>query len=248
MDRGLFVSMTAAKHNMLAQTVHANNLANANTTGFRADFAQARSMPVYFGDGHPSRAYALTENPGVDFSEGSLQETGNELDFAIVGQGFLAIQAPDGTEAYTRSTSLQVSPNGELRTAEGHPVLGDGGPIFLPPNTKVEIGADGSITTSGNVPLELALPDRIRLVNPDVTQLVKGEDGLLRLRDPEQQAEVAPEGTIRLQSGFVESSNVNAINEFTNMLSLSRQYELSIKMMKTIEGNSESSARLLQTS
>ena len=245
MDKALYISMTAAKHNMLAQTVHANNLANANTTGFRADFAQARSMPVYYGEGVPSRAYALTENPATDFSNGPMMSTGRDLDFAIAGDGFIAVLAPDGTEAYTRSASLQLGPAGELLTGDGLPVLGDGGPIFFPPTSKIEIGSDGTITTSGATPQDLAQIDRIRLVNPDLDQLQKGEDGLLRLRD----GGAAPlDAGLKLQSGFLEGSNVNAISEFTDVLSLSRQYELSVKLMKTVESNSQSSARLLQSS
>ncbi len=244
MDRALYISMTGAKHNMLAQTVHSNNLANANTTGFRADFAQARSMGVYHGEGHPTRAYALTENPSSNFSQGAMIQTGRDLDFAIEGEGFVAVQAADGSEAYTRAASLQITSQGQLVTGSNLPVLGQGGPVFVPPASKIDIGVDGSITVIGANPLELAQPDRIRLVNPDVAELDKGEDGLFRLRDGTQ----APiDGAIRLQPGFVESSNVNAISEFTDVLSLSRQYELSVKMMKTVEGNSESSARLLQS-
>lgn len=245
MDKALYISMTAAKHNMLAQTVHANNLANANTTAFRADFAQARSMPIYNGDGFPTRAYALTENPATDFSSGPMMATGRDLDFAIEGEGFIAVLAPDGAEAYTRSASLQMGPAGELLTGDGLPVLGDGGAIFFPPNSKVEIGADGTITTRGATPLDLAQVDRIRLVNPELSDLRKGEDGLLRLVDGEN----APiDANLKLQSGFLEGSNVNAISEFTDVMSLSRQYELSVKLMKTVESNSQSSARLLQSS
>ena len=246
MDKALYISMTAAKHNLLAQTVHANNLANANTTGFRADFAQARSMGVYYGDGYPSRAFALTENPATDFSSGPMMSTGRDLDFAIEGDGFIAVQAPDGSEAYTRSGSLQLGPAGELLTAGGYPVMGAGGPIFFPPNSKIEIGSDGSVTTRGATPLDLAEVDRIRLVNPDITQLIKGKDGLLRLKEGEEALQEDP--NIKLQSGFLEGSNVNAISEFTDVLSLSRQYELSVKLMKTVEGNSQASARLLQNS
>jgi len=236
--------MTGAKHNMLAQTVHSNNLANANTTGFRADFAQARSMGVYHGEGHPTRAYALTENPSSNFSQGAMIQTGRDLDFAIEGEGFVAVQSADGTEAYTRAASLQITAQGQLVTGNNLPVLGQGGPVFVPPASKIDIGVDGSISVVGANPLEVAQPDRIRLVNPDIAQLDKGEDGLFRLRDG---TEAQVDGGIRLQPGFVESSNVNAISEFTDVLSLSRQYELSVKMMKTVEGNSESSARLLQS-
>ncbi len=244
MDRALYISMAGAKHNMLAQTVHSNNLANANTTGFRADFAQARSMGVYHGEGHPTRAYALTESPASDFSQGALIQTGRELDFAIEGAGFVAVQSADGSEAYTRAASLQLTAQGQLVTGNNLPVLGQGGPVFVPPASKIDIGVDGTVTIKGANPLELAQPDRIRLVSPDLEMLDKGEDGLFRLRDGTQ----APvDGAIRLQSGFVESSNVNAISEFTDVLSLSRQYELSVKLMKTVQTNSETSARLLQS-
>ena len=245
MDKALYIAMTGAKHNMLAQTVHANNLANANTSGFKADFAQARSMGVYYGDGHPSRAFALTENPATDFTQGPLIETGRDLDFVVEGEGMIAVLAPDGTEAYTRSGSLQLGPAGELLTSNGHLVMGQGGPIVFPPNSKVDIGSDGTITTRGATPLDLAQADQIRLVNPDAEQLVKGKDGLIRLKDGE--GEPPADLNVRLRSGFLEGSNVNTISEFTNVLSLSRQYELSIKLMKTVEGNSESSARLLQS-
>lgn len=243
MDKALYISMTGAKHNMMAQGVHANNLANANTNGFRADFAQARSMPVYNGEGYPTRAYALTENPSTDFSQGPMIQTGNDLDFAIEGEGFIAVQGMDGQEAYTRSASLQITPQGQLLTGNGFPVLGDAGPIFIPPNSKVDIGADGTITTTGDTPLDQAQLDRLRLVKPDMSEMVKSEDGLFRQKNG---AQAPVDGSVRLQSGFVEGSNVNTITEFTEVLSLSRQYELSIKMMKTVEGNSEASARLLQ--
>ena len=245
MDKGLYIAMTGAKHNMLAQSVHANNLANVNTNGFRADFAQARSMGVYHGDGHVSRAYALTESPATDFSQGALVSTGRELDFAIQGEGLIAVQAPDGSEAYTRAGSLNVGPNGELTTSNGLPVLGDGGPIVIPPAEKVDIGADGTITVLGlgEGAATLIQVDRIRLVNPGMDAVQKGENGLLLAKPG---VDVEPDANVRLEAGFIESSNVNAIHEFTQVLSLARQYEMSVKMMSTLQQNSEASARLLQ--
>jgi len=246
-DKGLYIAMTGAKHNMLAQTVHANNLANANTTGFRAEFAQARSMGVYYGEGHATRAYSLTESPATDFTPGAMIETGRELDFAVQGEGLIAVQAPDGKEAFTRAGAMNLGANGELFTSNGLPVMGDGGPIVIPPAEKVDIGADGTITVlaAGEGAATLVQVDRIRLVNPPIEDLRKGEDGLLRAKPG---VEVEVDGNIRLESGFLESSNVNAINEFTQILSLARQYEMNVKMMKTMEENSESSARLLQPS
>jgi len=246
-EKALFIAMTGAKHNMLAQANRANNLANVSTTGFRADFEQARSMAVYYGDGHPTRAYALTESPRADFTPGSMNDTNNPLDVAIQGSGFFSVQAADGTEAYTRAGSFAVDATGMLRTMDGLPVLGAGGPINIPENEKVQIGADGtiSIVGRGQGPEAMVEVGQLKLVNPDIQAIEKGDDGLFRQRDG-LNAEPAVEVTVR--SGMLESSNVNAIDEFTQILSLSRQYEMQVKLMKTAEENSASSAQLLQMS
>ncbi len=246
MDKAIYVAMTGAKHNMLAQTNHANNLANVNTVGFRADFAQARSMPVYYGEGAPTRAYALVENPATDFTPGSLIQTGRDLDIAVERQGFIAVQAPDGQEAYTRAGSLYIDSVGILRTGNNLPVLGNGGPIAVPAAEKVEIAADGTITILplGQGADAVAQVDRIKLVNPALDTIKKSQDGLVRAMN--QEAEIPADAGVRIVSGFLEGSNVNAVNELTNILSLSRQYEMQVKIMQTVKENSEASARLLQ--
>lgn len=246
MDKALYLSMTGAKSNMMAQAQHANNLANVNTHGFKSDFAQARAMPVYYGDGLPTRAYALTEKAGTDFSSGMLQETGRDLDVAIDGEGFFAVTGPDGEEAYTRVGSLFVDELGMLKTGNGLPVLGAAGPIALPPSEKIDIGLDGSITVIpvGQGPESPVLVDRIKLVNPDISTMSKSENGLFRALEAEEP--LAPETNIKLVSGYLESSNVNAVSELTSMLSLSRQYEMQVKLMSTSKEMSESSAQLLK--
>ena len=145
MDRFLYVAMMGAAHNNRAQALHANNLANVNTTGFRADLAQARSMQV-FGPGHPARVYALTENPGTSLAAAVLDETGRSLDVAVEGDAFLAVQAPDGKEAFTRAGDLYADELGILRNGSGHPVLGEGGPIAVPQYEAITIGDDGTVS------------------------------------------------------------------------------------------------------
>jgi flagellar basal-body rod protein FlgF len=246
-DRAIYTSMTGAKHNTVAQTVHANNLANVSTDGFRRDYVAARSMGVYYGDGFPTRAHALAERPATDFSIGSMRETGRDLDVAVRGKGWIAVQAADGSEAYTRAGNLQLTPTGQLLTGSGLPVLGNGGPIALPEASKVEIGADGTITVraKGQGSEALVQVDRIRLVNPDDGQMEKREDGLVYFRDGPR----APlDAAVRVASGFLEGSNVNAVEALTEMLSLARQYEMQVKLMKTVDENTESAARLLQIS
>lgn len=247
MDRALYTSMTGAKHNTIAQTVHANNLANVSTDGFRRDYVVARSMGVYYGDGFPTRAHALAERPATDFTVGSMRETGRELDVAVRGQGWIAVRAPDGSEAYTRAGSLQITPTGQLLTGNGLPVIGNGGPIAIPQASKIEIGDDGtiSIRALGQGSEALATVDRIRLVNPAATDMEKREDGLTHYR-PGDKAPV--DATVRVASGFLEGSNVNAVEALTEMMSLARQYEMQVKMMKTVDENSEIAARLLQIS
>ncbi len=245
MDKALYIAMSGAKQNMLSQAAHANNLANINTTGFKEDFAQARSMPVY-GDGLPTRAYALSERPGTNFQQGPLIQTGNSLDVALKGEGWIAVQTADGSEAYTRAGNLSIDVNGQLRTGAGLPVLGNGGPLVIPPAATVEVGADGTISV---IPLGgegLAQIDRIRLVNPDSNEIEKREDGLIHLKDGI--AEPDFDANVRVEQGFLEGSNVNAVSSLTDILSLSRQYELQVKLMGQADQNSESAARLLQFS
>ncbi len=248
MDKALYISMTGAKHNMLAQVNRSNNLANLNTTGFKAELSQARAMPVYYGDGQPTRAYALTENSATNFESGPMVATGNDLDIAIEGEGFIAVQARDGQEAFTRAGNMHVDALGMLRTGSGLPVMGNGGPIAIPPAEKIEIAADGriSIIPIGAGAEEAAVVERIRLVNPGVDQVKKGEDGLFRALNQEE--EVPADAGVRVVSRFLEGSNVNAVEELVGMMSLSRQYEMQVKLMQTVKENSESSARLLQMS
>ena len=245
MDKLLYVAMSGASQNEMAQRAHANNLANVSTSGFRKDLEQARSMQV-FGDTHPSRVYAMSERPATDFTPGSLQETGRNLDIAIEGNGMIAVQAPDGSEAYVRTASLQIDALGQLRTSGGFPVIGNGGPIAVPPQAKVEIGQDGTISIQalGESPRVLAEVDRIKLVNPDTKQMEKGLDGLIHTKNNQP---AAPDANVRVASVFVESSNVNAAEEMTSVLALARQFELHIKMMRSAEDNSAAMAKVLQS-
>ena len=184
MDRMLYLAMTAAKNTLQSQATNSHNLANVNTSGFRADLAQFRSIPV-IGEGLDTRVYALQERPGVDHSVGSIHHTGNALDIAINGEGMFAVMMPDGTEAYTRAGDLRISDTGLLENGAGYQVLGNGGPILIPQNNKLEIASDGTITIrpAGQDEKTLATVDRIKLVNPDLEQLYKGQDGQFHMKD-----------------------------------------------------------------
>lgn len=247
MDRAIYIAMTGAKHNMLAQAAHSNNLANASTTGFRADFEQARAMPV-FGEHYPSRAYSMTERPASDFNEGPLISTSRDLDVAIAGQGFLAVLDENGEEAYTRRGDLTVDAAGQVLNGDGRPVMGEGGPLVIPPYQQLFIGNDGviSVRAPGDGPQELLQVDALKLVNPDLQTMEKGTDGLFR---PNQgDAVLVADPLVQVRSGYLEGSNVKAVTELVSILSLSRQYEMQIKMMKSAEEASEASQRLLQMS
>ena len=246
MDRMLYVAMSGAKEVLLSQANNANNLANVNTPGFMQDLNQFRSMPV-FGPGYPTRVYSMDERPDINFQKGSLQATGNPMDVAVKGHGYLAVQALDGTEAYTRRGDLKLDVNGIVTNGEGLPVIGNSGPIALPPHEKLEIAADGTITILpvGASPETLAIIDRIKLVNPPVEDLHKGEDGLMRLRDA---TDAPAEATTELVPGAIESSNVNVADALVNMIELSRKFELQVKMMKAAQEMEASSAKLMQQS
>jgi flagellar basal-body rod protein FlgF len=244
MDRMVFVAMSGAKETLLAQASNSNNLANASTPGFLADLQQFRSMPV-FGDGYPTRVYGMSENPGVDFKHGAIVHTGRDLDVAINGDGWFAVQARDGSEAYTRRGDLKVDANGLLSTGNGLPVLGNGGPIAIPPAEKIEIAADGTISIRplGQGAGELAEIDRIKMVAPSLEGMRKGQDGLLRQQDGQS---LEADAEVQLATGALESSNVNIVDSMVDMIDFSRRFEMQVKMMKTAEQTDESSASIMR--
>ena len=245
MDHLLYIAMSGAKENMNSIAVRSNNLANTSTVGFKADFEQARSMQA-FGDGLPTRVFSLTERPGQNFDGGAIIMTERELDVAVQGDGWIAVQARDGSEAYTRGGNLQINAQGMLETSSGLPVIGDGGPIQLPvPLAKVEIGIDGTISVlpQGAPANAVVEAGRIKLVKPLNTDLEKGNDGLFRRKDG-QLAEANVDVT--LLNGAIEGSNVNAVGEMTYLISLQRQFELQVKMMKSAEDMDTQQNQLLR--
>jgi len=244
MDRMLYVAMSGAQQTLVAQAINSHNLANATTTGFKADLNQLRSMPLY-GAGHPSRVYAMTERPGPDLNSGAIQETGRELDIAVGGEGWIAIQAPDGGEAYTRRGDLHLTVNGILETGDGHPVLGNGGPIAIPQVEKLDIGSDGTVSVRplGQDAKGLAEIDRIKLVRPSAGELTKGTDGLFRLKG----GGVAPaDATVTVTRGALESSNVNIAQALVEMITLARRFEMQVKTMDTAKENDQAAAAMMR--
>ncbi len=244
MDKFLYVAMTGAKETLRAQTANSHNLANASTTGFRADMSAFQSRAVA-GSGYASRVYATNGTTGWDSTVGAQVSTGRELDVAVQGDGFIAVQARDGREAYTRAGDLRIDPNGQLLNGAGLPVLGDGGPISVPPNTSIAIAPDGtiSIVPLGQGPETTASIGRIKLVNAPREQLDRAEDGLFRMRDG---TDLPPDANLRVGSGVLESSNVNAAQSMVNMIELARNFELQVKAIRTAEDNGAASAQLLR--
>lgn len=243
MDRGLYVAMTGAKQIMQAQAVNNHNIANVNTVGFRADAVSFVSQPIY-GPGLPTRVNAVASDAGTDFSSGVMQSTGRELDFAINGNGYIAVQGLDGKEAYTRAGDLRVGADGAVTTASGLPVLTEQGPLNVPPATTITIGSDGtvSVVPLGLPPLAVSQTDVIKLVNPPQQSLQKGDDGLLRLKDG---SKAPTDPTVTLTSGMLESSNVNAAQSLINMIELQRLYEFQVKSMNSADTNEQTAEQMM---
>jgi flagellar basal-body rod protein FlgF len=242
MDRLIYVAMTGAKQLTQAQALVANNLANLNTEGFRADLARFESSPIG-GAGYPSRVNTVASGLGFDHTPGTLLQTGRELDVAIDGPGWVAVQAPDGAEVYTRGGSLNVNALGLLQTARGELVLGDNGPVSVPPHVQLAVGRDGtvSVVPQGQGPETLAQVGRIKLVNPDPATLEKRPDGLVRLADG---STAEPDAAVKITSGYVESSNVNAAQAMVSMIEIARQFEVEVRMMKVADDNATRATEL----
>ena len=244
MDRFLYIAMSGAKETLRAQTSNNHNLANASTTGFRANLDAFQTREVA-GSGYKSRAYATDATTGWDKTQGALLATGRDLDVGIQGEGWIAVQGADGREAYTRAGDLRVDPSGLLMNGAGHVVLGDGGPVSVPPNSSLMIAGDGtvSIVPIGQGPETTANVGRIKLVNPPAETMVRGEDGLFRTVDG---SDAPADANVRVASGVLESSNVNVANAMVKMIELSRQFDLQVKAMHTAEENAASAAQLLR--
>lgn len=243
MDRLIYTAASGAKHILEQQATTSNNLANVSTTGFRAQMDVFRAAPVQ-GPGLPTRAFVVDSTAGNDFSSGALQVTGRDLDVAVKGQGWLAVQMPDGTEAYTRNGSLQMSQNGVLTTASGQTVAGEGGPITIPPDATVTVGGDGTISTISNVdsPAAPAVLGRLKLVNPPEGDLVRGDDGLFRLKDG---GNAQPDPNVRVAGGALEGSNVNPVDCMVDMISLARSFDTQMSLLKNAENNAAKATQIL---
>ncbi|WP_397412713.1 flagellar basal-body rod protein FlgF [Polaromonas sp.] len=244
MDRMIYVGMTGAKQAMEQQAAVANNMANVSTPGFRAQINNYRAVPVT-GDEMATRAMVVATTPGADMRSGPTMQTGRPLDVAIRGDGWLTVQTPDGGEAYTRVGNLQVGAEGQLLTMDGRPVLGESGPMVVPPGSSLVVADDGVVTAlgAGDPAVGAAEVGRLKLVNPAVDALVRGEDGLFRM----QAGTAAPQADpgVRLLSGALEGSNVNAVEAMVDMIANARRFEMQMKTLQTAESNDQQANKLL---
>ncbi len=246
MDRFLYLAMNGAKNALHAQQSNANNLANASTVGFKSHLDNFKSQSVY-GPGHASRAYASEQNSGIDFKSGPVMTTGRELDVNINGEGWFTVQAEDGSQAFTRRGDFHTDPTGLLLNGANQIVMGEGGPITIPDFESLVIGRDGtiSIRAKGQAANTLVVVDRIKMVKPEQSNLVRGNDGLFRTQDG---SDAALDPTVTLTNGALEASNVNTVDAMVKMIEYARFYETQVKLMSVAEENDASSARLMRLS
>ncbi|MFP5392099.1 MAG: flagellar basal-body rod protein FlgF [Gammaproteobacteria bacterium] len=244
MDRLIYTAASGAKHILEQQASTSNNLANLSTTGFRAQIDAFRAVPVEAAGTLPTRAFVVNATVGSDFSAGPLQMTGRDLDVAVQGKGWLAVQMPDGSEAYTRNGALQMNANGLLQTSSGLTIAGEGGPISIPPEVTVTIGGDGTISTIATTtkPGAPTVLGRLKLVNPPEGDLVRGDDGLFRLKDG---GSANSDPLVKVAGGALEGSNVSAVDSMVNMISLARSFETQMSLMKNAENNAAKADQIL---
>jgi flagellar basal-body rod protein FlgF len=246
MDRLIYTAMTGAKHILDQQATNSHNLANATSTGFRAQVDSFRAIPVV-SEGLPTRAFVIDSTVGSDFRAGPIETTGRVLDVAVQGEGWLTVQRNDGTEGFTRNGALKINENGVLQTATGLNVMGDGGPISIPPDTAISIAKDGTISTvdHGTLPGPSNILGRLKLVNPDEANLERKSDGLFGTRD---NSTVEADTNVSIASGALEGSNVNVVDAMVNMISLARQFEMQMKLIQSAENNATKASQLFSLS
>jgi flagellar basal-body rod protein FlgF len=244
MDRMIYIAGAGAKQALDQQASVANNMANVSTPGFRAQLNNFRAVPVV-GAEMPTRAFVVASTPGADMRGGAIMETGRALDVAIRGDGWLTVQTPDGNEAYTRAGNLQVGADGQVLTMGNLPVMGDAGPLVVPPGASVAIAKDGlvSVQGAGDPAVGRATVGRLKLVNPEPTDIERGGDGLFRLRAGADEPQA--DQNVTLVTGALEGSNVNPIEAMVNMIANARRYEMHMKAVQTADTDEQQANRLL---
>lgn len=246
MDRLIYTAMTGASQVLQQQAAVSENLANASTPGFRAVLSTFRAVPLV-GEGLPTRTFVVDSTPGADFTPGIFQQTGRDLDVAVNGAGWIAVRGPDGNEAYTRNGSFKISPNGLLQTRTGLDVLGDGGPITIPPDTEVTFAKDGTISTvpSGGQATSVIVVGRLKLTNPEPAQLERSSDGLFRLKD---KSTATADANVGIVPGSLEGSNVNTVEAMVTMISLARKFDMQMKMLQNADSNARQASQIMNIS
>lgn len=242
MDRLLYISMNGAKASLNRQAVTANNLANASTDGYKAQNAAFRALPVY-GPGAPTRTFVVESTPNTDLSGGAIKTTGRPLDMAVHGRGWFAVQDAQGREAYTRNGAIEITSTGLMVTNNGRPVVGDGGPITVPEDSEITIAKDGTVSMVTNNQVQNAVAvGRLKLVNPADADMVRGDDGLFRLKNG-QNAET--DANVSLVSGALEASNVNPVNALLDIINASRLFDMQVKMMQKSDENTARATQVM---
>lgn len=248
MDHAIYTAMGAAGQTLYQQAVTANNMANVNTPGFRAQLNAMRAVPVT-GESLPTRTLVVASTPGADMTVGKLDYTSRPLDVALQQDGWLAVQRADGSEAYTRNGNIHADADGNL-TIQGHPVIGEGGPIAVPQGAQVTIAADGTISVlnPGDSPNTIAPLGKLKLVRAEANEIVRGDDGLFQLTSQAQQQRgsvLPPDDSIRVMSGVLEGSNVNPITAMTDLINNSRRFDMQMKVISSVNDNEQRANQLL---
>jgi flagellar basal-body rod protein FlgF len=247
MDRLIYTAMTGASQTLNRQAAVAHNLANVASSGYRAEEHRLRAVQVQSNaqqKGLATRAFVVDASTHTNFTPGPMMVTGRPLDVAVQGAGWLAVQLADGSEAYTRNGSFEINVNGVVQTRSGLTVLGDGGAISIPPEVKISVGLDGTISAlpESGAQNTVSVVGRFKLVNPPETDLVRGDDGLFRLRD----GSAAPaDERITVASGTLEGSNVNPAEQMVTMISLARQFEMQMKVLSAADANDRAATQIL---
>jgi flagellar basal-body rod protein FlgF len=246
MDRLIYIAMNGAKATLERQAATANNMANVSTVGYKGQINAFRALPVV-GEGAKTRVFTVETTVDADWKEGPIMQTGRKLDVAVNGKGWITVLGPDLRLGYTRAGDLQVSANGLLQTRTGLNVMGQGGPITVPPNSTVTIAEDGTVSTvpTDTLPNTVNIVGQIMLVNPPEQDLVRSDDGLFRLRNG---GPALPDPNVRLTGGALESSNVSMVEALVDMISQARHYDTQIKLLQTAETNARSWSQVMSLS